>query len=86
MRGRGKLFSRAPKHRQAHPAFAKAAHPMKGAPFAISAKKQEEGNGMQLLLSHWHCILPIAGVALAALFMLGKPKGGDSQTGDRSKK
>lgn len=27
---------------------------------------------MQFLLSHWHCILPIAGIAAAIFFMGGK--------------
>lgn len=28
---------------------------------------------MQLLLSHWHCILPIVGIGVALLFMWEKP-------------
>jgi hypothetical protein len=29
---------------------------------------------MQLLLSHWHCVLPIIAIAAAAFFMRDKPK------------
>ncbi len=33
---------------------------------------------MQLLLSHWHCILPVVGIVAAILFMREKPKDRDS--------
>ncbi len=29
---------------------------------------------MELLLSHWHCILPILGIGFAMFFMRGKEK------------
>jgi len=29
---------------------------------------------MDFLLSHWHCILPIAGIGIALFFMRGKTK------------
>lgn len=29
---------------------------------------------MGLLLSHWHCILPVAGVVIAMFFMREKPQ------------
>jgi hypothetical protein len=29
---------------------------------------------MQFLFSHWHCILPVAGIGIAMLFMRDKPK------------
>lgn len=29
---------------------------------------------MNFLLSHWHCILPIAGIGVAMFFMREKPK------------
>jgi hypothetical protein len=33
---------------------------------------------MQFLLIHWHCILPIAGIAFAMIFMRDKPKKEDN--------
>jgi hypothetical protein len=38
---------------------------------------------MEFLLSHWHCILPIAGIAVAMLFMRDKPKDKDKQSDNR---
>jgi len=35
--------------------------------------KRKEIKTMQLLLSHWHCILPIVGIGVAFLFMREKP-------------
>jgi len=32
---------------------------------------------MDFLLSHWHCILPIAIVGVAALFLRAKPRKGE---------
>lgn len=29
---------------------------------------------MELLLSHWHCILPVVAIAVAMLFMREKPE------------
>jgi hypothetical protein len=29
---------------------------------------------MSFLLSHWHCIVPIVGIAVAMIFMRDKPK------------
>lgn len=29
---------------------------------------------MEFLLSHWHCILPVAGIGIALFFMREKPK------------
>lgn len=36
---------------------------------------------MQFLLSHWHCILPVAGIVIALFFMRDKPrdKSGESR-------
>ncbi|MDR0813503.1 MAG: hypothetical protein LBO63_05840 [Oscillospiraceae bacterium] len=36
---------------------------------------------MEFLLSHWHCILPIAGIAAAAFFMRDKSKNKNTQSG-----
>jgi hypothetical protein len=30
---------------------------------------------MEFLLSHWHCILPVVGIAVAMFFLWGKDKG-----------
>lgn len=30
---------------------------------------------MNFLLSHWHCILPVAAIIVAIIFMRDKPKG-----------
>lgn len=38
---------------------------------------------MEFLLSHWHCILPIAGIAVAMLFMRDKSKDKDKQSDHR---
>ncbi|GHU74257.1 hypothetical protein AGMMS49992_15180 [Clostridia bacterium] len=38
---------------------------------------------MEFLLSHWHCILPIAGIAVAMLFMRDKPKNEDNRSTHR---
>jgi hypothetical protein len=38
---------------------------------------------MEFLLSHWHCILPAAGIAVALLFMRGKPADKKSPPADR---
>jgi len=32
---------------------------------------------MQFLLSHWHCILPVAGIIVAAIFIREEPKNKD---------
>lgn len=29
---------------------------------------------MGFLISHWHCILPVAGIIIAVFFMLDKPQ------------
>jgi thiol:disulfide interchange protein len=31
---------------------------------------------MALLLSHWHCILPVIGILVAGVFLREKPKKG----------
>jgi hypothetical protein len=42
-------------------------------------------DGMELLLSHWHCILPVALIAVAMLFMRDKPREPDRED-DRIRK
>jgi hypothetical protein len=44
---------------------------------------KKEGTDLEFLLSHWHCILPIAGIAVAMLFMRDKPKGKNKQSDNR---
>jgi hypothetical protein len=34
---------------------------------------------MSFLLSHWHCILPIAAIGVAMIFMRDKPKEKDER-------
>jgi hypothetical protein len=44
---------------------------------------------MQILLSHWHCILPIAGVLVAMFLMRGKQgdkENTDGQIGEQYRK
>jgi hypothetical protein len=30
---------------------------------------------MEFLINHWHCILPVVGIVLAAILLRGKSKG-----------
>ncbi len=38
---------------------------------------------MGFLLSHWHCILPVAAILIAMLFMREKPKDQGKQKANR---
>ncbi|MDR1913128.1 MAG: hypothetical protein LBQ68_01410 [Clostridiales bacterium] len=40
---------------------------------------------MSFLLSHWHCVLPIAAIGVAMIFMRGKPMKKDERNGKKSK-
>jgi hypothetical protein len=41
---------------------------------------------MNFLLSHWHCILPVAAIIVAGIFMREKPKKEDEKPKHRVEK
>jgi hypothetical protein len=41
---------------------------------------------MQFIFSHWHCVLPIVGIAVAMIFMRDKSKKEDKPDGARQKR
>jgi hypothetical protein len=65
--------------------FEKIARPYKIHTFAsyTGFRIKKEETDMEFLLSHWHCILPIAGIAVAMLFMRDKSKDKDKQSDHR---